>query len=126
MATSGWIAAAAGRDVGALITTWVTFLPCFLWILLGGPYIEQLRGNEHLTSALSAITAAVVGVVLNLGVWFSGRVFFPGAGTVDWFAVAVTAIALAGLLKWRWNVVAVICAAGAAGLFVRYFAALPF
>ena len=48
---------------GALVTTWATFVPCFLWIFLGGPHIEQLRGNEGLTTALSAVTAAVVGVV---------------------------------------------------------------
>ncbi|MGE3406752.1 MAG: chromate efflux transporter [Pirellulales bacterium] len=57
--------------VGSLLTTWVTFVPCFLWIFLGAPYIERLRGNKLLSSALSAITAAVVGVVLNLAVWFA-------------------------------------------------------
>ena len=56
--------------LGALITTWTTFVPCFLWIFLGAPHIEQLRGNEKLSTALSAVTAAVVGVVLNLAVWF--------------------------------------------------------
>ena len=62
--------------LGALLTTWATFTPCFLWIFLGGPYIEKLRGNIKLTTALSAITAAVVGVVLNLAVWF-GMHFLP-------------------------------------------------
>src|SRR6266436_3762451 len=56
--------------LGALITTWTTFTPCFLWIFLGAPHIEQLRGNEKLTAALSTVTASVVGVVLNLAVWF--------------------------------------------------------
>ena len=106
--------------LGAFITTWATFTPCFLWIFLGGPYIEQLRGNVRLTSALSAITAAIVGVVLNLAVWFAGHVIFPNAKTVDWFAVAVTAVALFGLLKWKWNVVAVVLGAGTAGLCWRY------
>jgi chromate transporter len=106
--------------LGALLTTWVTFVPCFLWIFVGGPHIEQLRGNPRLTSTLSAITAAVVGVVLNLAVWFAEHVIFPNAGTVDWFAVAVTAAALFGLLKWKWNVVAVVLGAGAAGLCWRY------
>lgn len=105
---------------GALLTTWVTFVPCFLWIFVGGPHIEQLRGNPRLTSALSAITAAVVGVILNLAVWFSLRVFFPNAGTVDWFAVIVATIALIGLLRWKWNVVAVVLGAGLAGIFWRY------
>jgi chromate transporter len=62
--------------LGSLITTWVTFVPCFLWIFLGAPYIERLRGNRLLSSALSAITAAVVGVVLNLAVWFALHVLF--------------------------------------------------
>ncbi len=66
--------------LGSLITTWVTFVPCFLWIFLGAPYIEYLRGNKALTSALSAITAAVVGVILNLAIWFSLYTIF---GTVN-------------------------------------------
>lgn len=66
----------AAGILGALITTWVTFTPCFLWIFLGAPFIEDLRGNARLTSALSAVTAAVVGVVLNLAVFFGLHVFF--------------------------------------------------
>lgn len=68
--------------LGAGLTTWTTFLPCFLWIFLGAPHLEQLRGNVKLTTALSAVTAAVVGVILNLAVWFGRQVFFPArAGT---------------------------------------------
>lgn len=62
--------------LGSILTTWVTFVPCFLWIFMGAPYIEYLRGNKSLTTALSAITAAVVGVVLNLAVWFSLNTLF--------------------------------------------------
>ena len=62
--------------LGAIVTTWVTFVPCFLWIFLGAPYIEALRGNRALAGALSAITAAVVGVILNLAVWFALHVVF--------------------------------------------------
>jgi chromate transporter len=62
--------------LGAVLTTWVTFVPCFLWIFLGAPYIEALRGKTYLNSALSAVTAAVVGVVLNLAVWFSLHTVF--------------------------------------------------
>ena len=62
--------------LGGLLTTWVTFVPCFLWIFLGAPYIEALRGNKALTAALSAITAAVVGVILNLAVWFALHTVF--------------------------------------------------
>ncbi|MCW2244175.1 chromate efflux transporter [Azospirillum canadense] len=62
--------------LGGLLTTWVTFVPCFLWIFLGAPFVEALRGNKALGGALSAITAAVVGVVLNLAVWFALHVLF--------------------------------------------------
>ncbi|UIJ71755.1 chromate efflux transporter [Aurantimonas sp. HBX-1] len=62
--------------LGGLLTTWVTFTPCFLWIFLGAPYIERLRGNQAVSGALAAITAAVVGVILNLGVWFGMHVLF--------------------------------------------------
>ena len=63
--------------IGALITSWVTFLPCFLWIFLGAPYVELLRGNTLINSSLSTITAAVVGVILNLAVWFALHALFP-------------------------------------------------
>jgi chromate transporter len=102
--------------LGALMTTWTTFTPCFLWIFLGGPYIERLRGNESLTTALSAVTATVVGVVLNLAVWFGLHVLFPSANVVDWFAVAVAMVAFAGLTKWKWDIIPVVCGAGLAGL----------
>ena len=62
--------------LGGILTTWVTFVPCFLWIFLGAPFIEQLRGNLALGGALSAITAAVVGVVLNLAIWFALHTMF--------------------------------------------------
>jgi chromate transporter len=65
---------------GSIITTWVTFTPCFLWIFLGAPYIESLRGRSTLNAALSAITAAVVGVVLNLSVWFALHTLFAEVG----------------------------------------------
>ncbi len=66
----------AAGILGSAITTWVTFVPCFYWIFLGAPYIERLRGNRQLTAALSTITAAVVGVVLNLAVWFALHTLF--------------------------------------------------
>jgi chromate transport protein ChrA len=62
--------------LGGLSATWVTFTPCFLWIFVGGPYIETLRGNKGLAGALSAITAAVVGVILNLSIWFALHTVF--------------------------------------------------
>jgi chromate transporter len=102
--------------LGALITTWTTFVPCFLWIFLGAPYIEKLRGNESLTSALSTVTAAVVGVILNLAVWFGLHVIFPATGNVDWFAVVVCAVAFIGMLRWKWNIVPVVLGSGLVGL----------
>jgi chromate transporter len=62
--------------IGAILTTWVTFVPCFLWIFLGAPFIESLRDNVALSGAMSAITAAVVGVILNLAVWFAIHTLF--------------------------------------------------
>jgi chromate transporter len=65
-----------GGILGAVVTVWVTFVPCFLWIFLGAPYVEALRGNKALNTAMSGITAAVMGVVLNLSVWFALHTIF--------------------------------------------------
>jgi chromate transporter len=114
--------------LGALLTTWVTFVPCFLWIFLGAPWIEALRGSRALTDALTAITAAVVGVILNLAVWFALHTLF---GTVDEWrgdglrllvpdpaslsvpAAVLAAGALLATFRWRAGMFAVlgICAA---------------
>ena len=102
--------------LGALITTWTTFVPCFLWVFLGAPYIEKLRGAKQLTAALSTVTAAVVGVILNLAVWFGVHVIFPATGNVDWFAVVICLIAFAGIVRWKWNIIPVILGSGLAGL----------
>jgi chromate transporter len=102
--------------LGALLTTWVTFTPCFLWIFLGGPHIEQLRGNAKLAAALSAITAAVVGVVLNLAVWFALRVFFPSAGLIDGFAVVVCGLAFVAMLRYKIDIISIVLASGLLGL----------
>src|SRR5436309_3206469 len=111
-------------SLGALLTTWVTFTPCFLWIFLGGPYIEQLRGNPRLTAALSAITATIVGVVLNLAVWFGLRVFFPASGMVDWFAILLCAAAFVAMLRYKIDIIPVIIGSAIVGLsfhFLRGF-----
>ena len=102
--------------LGALITTWTTFTPCFLWIFLGGPHIEQLRGNQKLTAALSTVTAAVVGVIMNLAVWFGLHVFLPASGRPDFFAIAVAVVAFLGMLKWKWDIIPVVLGAGLLGL----------
>lgn len=75
--------------LGGLLTTWVTFVPCFLWILLGAPFMENMRNNKALSAALSAITAAVVGVILNLSVWFALHVLFAQLYEFRGFGVAV-------------------------------------
>jgi chromate transporter len=127
----GALAPATAGTLGALVTTWVTFVPCFLWILLGAPWIEQLRGNRHLTAALSGITAAVVGVVLNLTLWFALQVTFaevgslrfagmrlplPAPASLDWTSLAITLGAGVLLLRLHLGVVPVLGAAAAAGL----------
>jgi chromate transporter len=101
--------------IGALITTWVTFVPCFIWILLGAPYVERVRHHMWLTGALSTITAAVVGVMLSLAVWFAGHVLFPRSGEPDGFAMLVTLLAFAALVR-NWGVVPVVLGGALAGV----------
>jgi len=115
----GGLAPLVAATLGAAMTTWVTFVPCFLWIFLGAPHIEQLRENRRLTCALSAVTAAVVGVVLNLAVWFGWHVVRPAGATdvtTDWFVVAVGVAAFVALQKWKMDVLPVVLASGAMGL----------
>ncbi|MBI3827906.1 MAG: chromate efflux transporter [Planctomycetes bacterium] len=105
--------------LGALMTTWTTFVPCFLWIFLGAPYIEHWRGNARLTHALSAVTAAVVGVILNLAVWFGLHALFPATGTLDLFALIVAVGAFAGMTKWKWDLLLVVLGCGLLGMIYR-------
>ncbi|HEV2761589.1 MAG TPA: chromate efflux transporter, partial [Pyrinomonadaceae bacterium] len=111
--------------VGALVTTYATFLPCFIFIFLGAPYIEVLRGNKNLTGALTGITAAVVGVVLNLALVFGAAVIWPRglAGGTDFFALALGAAAFVALYRLKADVLWVVLAGGALGLAWRLFAA---
>lgn len=119
--------------LGALLTTWVTFAPCFLWIFLGAPYIEALRGNHALNAALSAITAAVVGVVLNLALWFSLHVLFrevrewsilgggpdlPILSTLDWRAAVLATAAMLAMFRFKVGMVPTLAGCGAAGLLI--------
>jgi chromate transporter len=106
----------AAATLGAFITTWTTFVPCFLWIFLGAPHLEQMRGNARLASTLSAVTAAVVGVVLNLAVWFGWHVLWPEGRAVDAYAVAVSAVVFVGMMKWKWDVIPVVFGAGLLGV----------
>jgi chromate transporter len=75
--------------LGAVLTTWVTFVPCFLWIFLGAPFIETLRTNVALTGAMSAITAAVVGVIMNLAIWFALHVLFRQAAIWEGYGMRI-------------------------------------
>jgi chromate transporter len=107
-----------GAVLGGLIATYFTFMPCFLWIFLGAPYMEHGRDNRLLAGALSTITAAVVGVVLNLAVWFGFHVLAPG-GRPDLFAVIVAVAAFVALQRLRWDIVPVILGAAGLGLIYR-------
>jgi chromate transporter len=119
---------------GAAMTVWVTFVPCFLWIFLGAPYIEALRGNRLLHAGLSAITAAVVGVILNLSLWFGLHVLFrhvaelhagpvrllyPEVGSVDPAAAVLSACALLAIFRFKLGLPKTLAAAAAAGVVVR-------
>jgi len=103
---------------GALVTTYATFLPCFLFIFLGAPYVEVLRNNRHLTRALRGITASVVGVILNLGVVFALAVIWPGglAAGADWFAALTGIAAFCVLIFLKADVVWVVLGGGVIGL----------
>jgi chromate transporter len=104
--------------VGALVTTYATFLPCFVFIFLGAPYIEVLRGNRNLTGALTGITAAVVGVVLNLALVFGAAVIWPRglAGGTDFFALTMSVAAFVALYRFKADVLWVVIAGGLVGL----------
>ncbi len=102
--------------LGAIISTWTTFVPCFLYVFLGGPYSEQLRGNAYLTTALSAITAAVVGVVMNLAVWFGVHILLAKNELFNWFAAIVGVVVFLGMWRWKWSIIPVILGSGLLGL----------
>jgi len=121
-------------SLGALVTVWATFAPSFLWIFLGAPFVERLREQARLTAALAAITAAVVGVMVNLLLWFSLNTLFEATRTVmvfgralalpdpaalDVAAAAVAAVAFFGLWRLRWGIIPVILGSAAAGWIVH-------
>jgi chromate transporter len=115
---AGGLSPLVAATAGSVITSWVTFVPGFLFIFAGAPYVERMRGNVRMTTALSAITAAVVGVVLNLAVWFAISVFFQ-RGTVDWFPIVMATVIFVGLTRYKWDIIPVIVGSGLLGLFYR-------
>jgi chromate transporter len=114
---AGGLSPVAGGLAGSLVATYFTFLPCFLFIFLGGPYIEKFRNNPKLSAALSSITAAVVGVVLNLAVWFGLQVLMPVDGMFNWFAAAIGLAAFASIQWLKIGMITVIAASGVIGFF---------
>jgi chromate transporter len=121
----GWTKEALGPEalalagcVGAAVATFYTFLPSFLFILLGGPLVETTHGNIRFTAPLTGITAAVVGVIVNLAVFFAWHVLWPQgwSGGFDWFSAVVGIAAIAALWRYRSGMIPVILACGSAGL----------
>ncbi|WP_112873106.1 chromate efflux transporter [Paracoccus endophyticus] len=108
----------AAGIAGAALTTWVTFAPCFAWIFLGAPYIERLRHNAALAAALSAVTAAVVGVILNLALWFGWHFVVPD-GVLDPWAAVLSLLALALVFGRGWGVMPVMALCAALGMGLR-------
>jgi len=110
------LAPAMAGAIAGLLATWVTFTPSMLWIFIGAPYIEALRRHVKLASALAAITAAVVGVVLNLGVTFTYHALFPESGGFEWFTLAAAFIAFFGMQYGKWPMIPVIIGSALVGL----------
>ncbi len=127
----GTLSPMVAGTLGGLLATWVTFTPCFLWIFLGAPFIEVLRGNRALNGALSAITAAVVGVVLNLAIWFAIHTVFratvpirafpldfdaPLVSSVDWLALALSVAAAVAIFRFKVGMLPTLAGCCAAGV----------
>jgi len=128
---AGALAPLLAGTLGGLLATWVTFTPCFLWIFLGAPFIERVRDNKMLTGALSAITAAVVGVILNLAIWFALHAVFrqltpvrayglnfdlPVLSSVDPWALALALAAIVAILRFKVGMIPALIACTAAGI----------
>jgi chromate transporter len=121
--------------VGSIVTTWVTFVPCFLWIFLGAPFIEAMRGKRWLSAALSTITAAVVGVILNLAIWFALHILFaqvhetrtgplrlliPVVASVDLLALALSAGAFIALFRFKAGMLPTLATSALVGMLGRW------
>lgn len=116
---------------GAILATWVTFVPCFLWIFLGAPFIERLRSNVAISGGMAAITAAVVGVILNLAIWFGLHVLFsevatfqvgplsmqvPVLSSVEWASVVLTLLAVFGIFRLKMSVMTILLGTAVLGM----------
>ena len=114
-----------GAALAACVATWFTFLPSFIFILAGGPWVESTRGNLKLTAPLAAVTAAVVGVIANLALFFIAAVAYPSSATPllsskpDWIALALAVAALVALWRLKWGVISVLAVSAGAGLALR-------
>ncbi len=119
-----------GGLAGAAVTLWFTFVPCFLWIFVGAPYVETIRSIRWLAGALAAVTAAVVGIIANLAVWFGLHVLFgkvgeaafgalvlpvPDVSTFDWAACGIALAAAIALLRFKANMIIVLAFAALVG-----------
>jgi chromate transporter len=126
----GSLSPMAAAVLGSVVTTWVTFVPCFLWIFTGAPYIESLRGNVKLNAIMAAISAAVVGVIFNLAIWFSLNTVFakvtevhgfglrwwlPSWETIDPAAVAIAACAFVAIFRFKLGLIQTLAGSVAAG-----------
>ena len=121
---------------GAVVTLWVTFTPCFLWIFVGAPYIDWIGSQARLRGALTAITAAVVGVILNLSIWFALHVFFtqvsaqnygpvvlwqPALGSLDWRVIVLAVLSATLMFRFHWGVSRVLILASLGGIALTTF-----
>ncbi len=113
---SGSLSPLVAGALGAAITTWVTFLPCFLFVFLGAPHVEGLRERPALASTLTAITAAVVGVILNLSIWFAWHALRPDSGGIDWLVAVLALAAWVAMERFKIGVIPVLGACALAGL----------
>jgi chromate transporter len=106
---------------GAIVVTWFTFLPSFVFILAGGPLVESTHNELKFVAPLTAITAAVVGVIVNLAMFFAYHVLWPQglAGTFDWVSALIALAAAVALLRYRRTVIEVIVACGLLGLILK-------
>jgi len=128
---AGWAMPLLAGTAGGVLATWVTFAPCFAWIFLGAPFMEGLRANKALSAALTAVTAAVVGVILNLAFWFAIHVIWrevtkieagalslelPVLASIDWVAAALSVLALFAVFRLKLGMATVLGGAAVLGL----------